>query len=173
MNLLEQLKIHSKVVADAGVQLISPFVGRILDWYKKNKGSKEMSPKDEPGVLLVNDIYKYYKKFGYKTEIMAASFCNIGEIIELAGCDLLTISPALLKQLEQTEGILERKLFPENTKVSEIKKVELGEKKFWHLSSKDKMATEKLTEGIGKFTEDIIKLEKLLEKNIQEQPTKP
>jgi len=160
--------------ADAGVQLVSPFVGRILDWYQKNNtSSKEITPEDEPGVLLVKEIYAYYKRLGYKTEIMAASFRNMGEIIELSGCDLLTISPPLLNQLEQTEGTLERKLQSKNTKENTIKKVALDENKFWWLMNEDAMATEKLAEGIKKFTEDIIKLEKLLEKELLGLPTKP
>jgi transaldolase len=148
--------------AEAGVQLISPFVGRILDWFKKNAGVQQIKPDDEPGVLLVRNIYNYYKKFGYETEIMGASFRNTGEITELAGCDLLTISPELLKELEQTEGILERKLHPEKAKADDIEKLDLDEKKFRWMMNEDAMATEKLAEGIRKFSEDIIKLEYLL-----------
>jgi len=152
--------------AEAGVQLISPFVGRILDWHKKNQGIQQILPKEEPGVLLVSNIYNYYKKFGFKTEIMGASFRNTGEIIELAGCDLLTISPELLKELEETEGIVERKLLPEKAKESAIEKLEMDEKTFRWMMNEDGMATEKLAEGIRKFTEDLIKLELLIKKKL-------
>jgi transaldolase len=148
--------------AEAGLQLISPFVGRVLDWYKKNQPHLEFPPSEEPGVILVKNIYSYYKKFGYKTEIMGASFRNIGEIEELAGCDLLTISPKLLNELEQKEGILERKLDEAKMKESAIGKMELDEKKFRWLLDEDAMATENLAEGINKFTDDILKLEKML-----------
>jgi len=156
--------------ANAKVQLISPFVGRILDWDMKNIHAKQPAPHDEPGVLLVKDIYNYYKKFGYETEIMAASFRNTGEILELAGCDLMTISPTLLSELEHSNGMPERKLFPDKAKKSNIEKIELDEKKFRWLMNEDAMATEKLAEGISKFTEDIVKLEKLLAEKWQEQP---
>jgi transaldolase len=152
--------------AEAGVQLISPFVGRILDWYKKNQGIQQIMPKEEPGVLLVSNIYNYYKKFGFKTEIMGASFRNTGEIIELAGCDLLTISPELLKELEETEGVVERKLIPEKAKEAAIEKLELDEKKFRWMMNEDAMATEKLAEGIRKFTEDLVKLEHIIIKRL-------
>jgi transaldolase len=154
--------------AEAGVQLISPFVGRILEWYVKNGGDKEVTPAEEPGILLVNDIYNYYKKFGYTTEIMAASFRNIGEIMELAGLDLMTIAPKFLSDLKEKEGIVESKLFPEKAKESPMEKIELDEKKFRWMMNEDAMATEKLAEGIRKFTEDILKLEKLLENKLQE-----
>ena len=159
--------------ADAHVQLISPFVGRILDWHKKNKGTENVLPKDEPGVLLVNQIFNYYKKFGYETEIMGASFRNTGEIIELAGCDLLTISPELLGELEQTEGVLKRKLDPEKAKSSSIEKIEVNQKKFRWMMNEDEMATDKLADGIRKFTEDILKLEKLLDKKLHGQSSEP
>jgi transaldolase len=148
--------------AEAGVQLISPFVGRVLDWFKKNMPDQSYTPVIEPGVLLVKSIYNYYKKFGYKTEIMSASFRNTGEIIELAGCDLMTIAPSLLSELEKAEGTVERKLVPEKAKASDIEKIELDEKKFRWLLNEDAMATEKLAEGIRKFTEDIVKLENML-----------
>jgi transaldolase len=148
--------------AEAGLQLISPFVGRVLDWYKKNYPEKSISPSEEPGVILVKTIFNYYKKYGYKTEIMGASFRNIGEIIELAGCDLLTIAPSLLKELEQKEGILEKKLHAENCIESNLSELKLDEKRFRWLLNEDPMATEKLAEGIKKFTEDIVKLENLL-----------
>lgn len=145
--------------AEAGVTLISPFVGRILDWYKKNKDLTGMAPQDDPGVKSVSAIYNYYKKFGYKTQVMGASFRNIDEIIQLAGCDLLTISPALLKELESTEGELSRKLNPDQAAQTTMERIELDEKSFRWLLNEDAMATEKLAEGIRKFTEDLLKLE--------------
>ncbi len=146
--------------ADAGVTLISPFVGRILDWNKKERGVSEIPAKEDPGVLSVTTIYNYYKKFNYPTVVMGASFRNIGEIIELAGCDLLTISPTLLKELQQTEGLLEKKLDATKAKTLDIKRIQLDEKSFRWNMNEDAMATEKLAEGIRKFTEDLLKLEK-------------
>ncbi|MDP4208368.1 MAG: transaldolase [Bacteroidota bacterium] len=148
--------------AEVNAKLISPFVGRVLDWYKKNQGLQDVSPADEPGVILVKNIYNYYKKFGYPTEIMGASFRNSGEIIELAGCDLLTIAPSLLKELEQTEGILEQKLFPEQAFLLPIEKISQNENQFRWMLNEDAMATEKLSEGIRKFTEDLLKLEHII-----------
>ncbi len=146
--------------ADAGVKLISPFVGRILDWHKKDRGVEEIAPEEDPGVLSVKKIYNYYKKFDYKTEIMGASFRNIGEITELAGCDLLTISPALLNELSTTEGTLKPQLTPELAKESDLEKISVDEKTFRWMLNEDAMATEKLAEGIRNFTADIIRLEK-------------
>jgi transaldolase len=157
--------------AEEGVQLISPFVGRILDWHLKNNKDKQISPADEPGVLLVKNIYNYFKKYRYRTKIMAASFRNIGEIAELTGCDLMTISPELLGELQQREGILERKLISEVAKKLNIKRLKTDEKKFRQMMAQDVMASEKLAEGIKKFSDDIIKLEKLLEKKMVEQTT--
>jgi len=148
--------------ADAGVQLISPFVGRVLDWNLKNRPEHSFTPADEPGVLLVKSIYNYYKKFGYKTEIMGASFRNTGEILELAGCDLMTIAPSLLSELEKAQGTVDQKLVLKNAKASDIVKIELNEKKFRWLLNENAMASEKLAEGIRKFTEDIVKLENML-----------
>jgi transaldolase len=148
--------------AEAGVTLISPFVGRILDWYKKERGVSEIPGPDDPGVLSVTEIFHYYKKFGYKTTVMGASFRNIGEIIELVGCDALTISPALLSELESAEGVLVRKLDAEQSVKMNIEFVEMNEKKFRWLMNEDAMATEKLAEGIRKFTEDLLKLEKYI-----------
>ncbi|MEI8271712.1 MAG: transaldolase [Paludibacter sp.] len=145
--------------AEANVTLISPFVGRILDWYKKDRGVSEISATEDPGVLSVGQIYNYYKKFGYNTIVMGASFRNIGEIIELAGCDALTIAPSLLKELESTEGILEKKLVPETSKNLDIKRIHMEEKTFRWMMNEDAMATEKLAEGIRNFTKDLIKLE--------------
>jgi transaldolase len=146
--------------AEANVTLISPFVGRIYDWYKKDQGVSEIAPTEDPGVKSVTEIYNYYKKFDYKTTVMGASFRNIGEIIELAGCDALTISPSLLKELENTEAVLERKLNADNCRLLNIDRIHLNEKLFRWLMNENAMATEKLAEGIRKFTEDLRKLEK-------------
>lgn len=146
--------------AEAGVRLISPFVGRILDWHKKDRGVSEIPGAEDPGVQSVTTIFNYYKKFGYPTQVMGASFRNIGEIIELAGSDLLTIAPSLLKELEQTEGVLVKKLDVELAKQMDIKKMDMNEKAFRWMMNEDAMATEKLAEGIRNFTKDLIKLEK-------------
>lgn len=146
--------------AEAGVRLISPFVGRILDWHKKDRGVSEITAPEDPGVISVTNIFNYYKKFGYPTQVMGASFRNIGEICELAGSDLLTISPALLKELEQTEGNLEKKLDAEKAKTMDIQKINMAEKTFRWMMNEDAMATEKTAEGIRNFTKDLIKLEK-------------
>lgn len=150
--------VQAIACAEAQVTLISPFVGRILDWYKK-EGFSFNSPSEDPGVKSVVSIYNYYKKFDYPTQIMGASFRNIQQIIELAGCDLLTISPTLLKELEQTEGILERKLDPEKAKSIDIQRITIDEKIFRWMLNEDAMATEKLAEGIRNFTKDLRKLE--------------
>ncbi|HZD49218.1 MAG TPA: transaldolase [Silvibacterium sp.] len=140
--------------AEAGARLISPFVGRIYDWYKKERGGAEIPPDEDPGVASVTRIYNYYKKYGYKTQIMGASFRNLNQIVHLAGCDLLTISPDLLEQLEQTEGTVERSLFSEKAKTSMDEKLHLDEKTFRWMHNEDAMATEKLAEGIRKFNAD-------------------
>jgi len=145
--------------AVANVTLISPFVGRILDWHKKDRGLSDIPSNEDPGVLSVQEIYNYYKKFGYNTTVMGASFRNIGEIIELAGCDALTISPSLLKELEETQGILERKLDVNISLKSNIQSIPMDEKTFRWMMNEDAMATEKLAEGIRNFTKDLIKLE--------------
>jgi transaldolase len=145
--------------AEAGVTLISPFVGRIYDWYKKEGGGKEIPPDQDPGVASVTRIYNYYKKYGYKTQVMGASFRNTNQIIRLAGSDLLTISPDLLDQLEQTQGTMERKLDPANAKSSKDERLRLSEKAFRWMHNEDAMATEKLAEGIRKFNADAKKLE--------------
>lgn len=155
-------KAQAIACAEAKVQLISPFVGRIYDWHKKDRGVDSIPAKEDPGVLSVNYIYNYYKKFDYKTEVMGASFRNIGEIIELAGCDLLTISPNLLSELEKTQGDLLRKLDPKNSKKSDIQQIHLDEKAYRWMHNEDAMAVEKLSDGIRKFTEDLIKLEKFI-----------
>jgi transaldolase len=149
--------------AEAGVTLISPFVGRILDWYKKSGGVDSIPPTEDPGVKSVAQIYDYFKKFGYKTEIMGASFRNTGEIVELAGCDLLTIAPKLLGELQATEGKLVRKLDLEAAKKADVKKISLDEKTFRWVLNEDAMATEKLSEGIRHFSADLVKLEKYLQ----------
>ncbi|MEK7487445.1 MAG: transaldolase [Planctomycetota bacterium] len=145
--------------AEAKVTLISPFVGRILDWYKKSTG-KNYPAIEDPGVLSVARIYQYYKKFGIATEIMGASFRNIGEIQELTGCDLLTISPNLLEELKNTNTPLKRKLVPEQAKQADIQKINLSEKEFRWSLNEDAMAVEKTAEGIRNFSADLEKLEK-------------
>jgi len=148
--------------AEAGVQLISPFVGRIYDWHRKDRGVDHIPGPEDPGVLSVKRIYHYYKKFGYRTEVMGASFRNTEEIIELAGCDLLTISPTLLGELEQSEGTLERKLDPDAAGSEDLLKVHLDEKSFRWMHNEDPMAVEKLSDGIRRFTADIVRLEELV-----------
>src|SRR6202044_468485 len=161
-NLTLLFGVHQAVAcAEAKVTLISPFVGRILDWYKKDTG-KDYQGAEDPGVQSVTKIYNYYKKFGYKTQVMGASFRNIGEIKELAGCDLLTISPQLLAELEKTEGDLPRKLDPEAAKSIQIERLSLDEKKFRWLLNENAMATEKTAEGIRLFNADAKKLEKVV-----------
>jgi transaldolase len=154
--------------AEAKVTLISPFVGRIHDWYCKDRGVKSIPPTEDPGVHSVTQIYHYYKKFGYKTEIMGASFRNIGEITELAGCDLLTISPDLLGELAETDAKLERKLTPKGANDLDIEKISLDEKSFRWMLNEDQMSTEKLSDGIRKFYADIVKLKKFIAQNIVE-----
>jgi transaldolase len=147
--------------AEARVQLISPFVGRILDWHKKSAG-RDFAPTEDPGVISVTEIYTYYKKFGYETEVMGASFRNKGEILELAGCDLLTISPALLAELAASDEPVSRKLDPQKAKSAALEKVLLDEKTFRFAFNDDAMATEKTAEGIRQFAADVIKLEQLI-----------
>ena len=160
--------VHQAVAgAEAGVTLISPFVGRILDWYKKDTG-KDYHGAEDPGVKSVTTIYNYYKKFGYKTVVMGASFRNIGELQELAGCDLLTISPQLLGELEATEGELPRKLDPEAAKAMDIEKIVVDHDTFVKMHAEDRMATDKLKEGIEGFTAALEKLEVFLAKRLTE-----
>lgn len=147
---------------DAQVQLISPFVGRIYDWYKKSTG-QEYTGADDPGVQSVKRIYNYYRKFGYKTEVMGASFRNTSQITELAGCDLLTISPELLQKLAETDAPVTRKLSIEEAQTADVKKLTLDEKSFRYLLNEDAMGTEKLAEGIRLFCADAVKLEKMVE----------
>jgi len=152
--------------AEAKITLISPFVGRILDWHKKDRGVSDIHGAEDPGVKSVTEIYNYYKKFGHKTTVMGASFRNIGEIIELVGCDALTIAPSLLKELENTEGVLDKKLDAGKSKMVDIKPIKMDEKTFRWMMNEDAMATEKLAEGIRNFTKDLIKLEEFIAKMI-------
>ncbi|MEY3757204.1 MAG: hypothetical protein RLZZ263_358 [Cyanobacteriota bacterium] len=153
--------------AEAGVTLISPFVGRILDWYKKSTGRDSYPGPEDPGVLSVSKIFNYFKTYGYKTEVMGASFRNTDEIIELAGCDLLTISPGLLDQLRQTDGVLERKLNGSSPEATE-QQIHLNEPEFRSMLAADAMATEKLDEGIRGFTKAIETLEAQLAHRLAE-----
>jgi transaldolase len=145
--------------AEAGVTLISPFVGRIYDWYKKEQGGAEVQPDQDPGVVSVTRIFDYYKKYGYKTQVMGASFRNVNQIVRLAGCDLLTISPELLNQLEATNGTLERRLDPVKARENKEQRLHLDEKTFRWMHNEDAMATEKLAEGIRKFNSDAHRLQ--------------
>ncbi len=147
--------------AEAGAQLISPFVGRIYDWYKKANAT-DYTGANDPGVQSVQRIYTYYKKFGYQTEVMGASFRNTSQILELAGCDLLTISPELLQKLADTEAPVQRKLSPEQASHTQLQKISLDENAFRLALNDDAMATEKLAEGIRLFCADAVKLEKLV-----------
>jgi transaldolase len=147
--------------AESGIQLISPFVGRILDWHKKSTG-KEFPGASDPGVISVTQIYTYYKKFGYRTEVMGASFRNKGEILELAGCDLLTIAPPLLAELKASSDPVIRKLDPAKATGADLKRVSFDEKAFRFALNDDAMATEKTAEGIRLFSADIVKLEQLI-----------
>ncbi|MGD0098304.1 MAG: transaldolase [Terracidiphilus sp.] len=167
-NLTLLFGLHQAIAAaDAGVTLVSPFVGRILDWYKKDTG-KDYQGKEDPGVISVTEVYNYYKNFDYKTQVMGASFRNIGEICELAGCDLLTISPHLLGELESTEADLPRKLSPEAAKAMPIEKIVVDKETFDRMHAENRMATDKLKEGIEGFSEALVKLEALLAKRLSE-----
>ncbi|MDI1231796.1 MAG: transaldolase [Methylobacter sp.] len=162
-NLTLLFGLHQAIAcAENGITLISPFVGRILDWYKKDTGRDSYAPAEDPGVLSVTEIYNYYKKFGYKTEVMGASFRNIGEIVELAGCDLLTIAPALLAELQSTEGNLERKLDPKNAANVSIEKMTIDKATFDAMHAENRMASDKLAEGIDGFTKALESLEGIL-----------
>ena len=169
-NLTLLFGLHQAIAcAEAKVTLISPFVGRILDWYKKDTG-KEYTAQDDPGVHSVTTIYNYYKHFDYKTVVMGASFRNIGEITELAGCDLLTIAPKLLEELDTTEGDLPRKLDPAASKNMDIKKIPMDKETFEKMHAEDRMAHDKLKEGIEGFSKALEDLEKLLAKRLSELP---
>jgi transaldolase len=165
MTLLFSLPQAVRAV-EVKAQLISPFVGRIYDWYKK-ENKRDYKGAEDPGVQSVQEIYTYYKKFGYPTEVMGASFRNTGQIIELAGCDLLTISPELMGELSQSTEPVERKLSREKAKAADVDKLELDEKKFRYLLNENAMATEKTAEGIRKFAADIVKLEKLVAEKLK------
>jgi transaldolase len=161
-NLTLLFGLHQAVAcAEAGVTLISPFVGRILDWYKKSTG-EDYHGADDPGVQSVTKIYNYFKKFDYKTVVMGASFRNIGEITELAGCDLLTISPQLLAELESTQSDLPRKLDPLKAKATQIERIAMDKETFDRMHNEDRMAHDKLKEGIEGFSAALEKLEGLL-----------
>ncbi|MGB9406176.1 MAG: transaldolase [Terracidiphilus sp.] len=161
-NLTLLFGLHQAIAAaEAGVTLVSPFVGRILDWYKKDTG-KDYQGANDPGVISVTNVYNYYKKFDYKTQVMGASFRNIGEITELAGCDLLTISPQLLAELEATQSDLPRKLSPESAKPLPIERIAMDKAAFDSMHAADRMATDKLKEGIEGFSAALVKLEALL-----------
>jgi transaldolase len=147
--------------AEAKVQLISPFVGRIYDWYKKEM-KRDYSGSEDPGVQSVTEIYTYYKKFDIPTEVMGASFRNVGQILNLAGCDCLTISPELMEELSKSKEPVERKLTPEKAKSAKVEKLELDEKKFRWMLNDNAMAYEKTGEGIRKFAADVVKLEKFV-----------
>lgn len=166
-NLTLLFGLHQAIAcAEAGVTLISPFVGRILDWHKQETGRDSYPAAEDPGVLSVTQIYNYYKKFGYQTEVMGASFRNMGEITELAGCDLLTISPALLAELQATPGELPRKLDPSKAAEMTIEAIPMDRDQFAQMHSRDRMASQKLDEGIVGFTKALIALEKLLAKRL-------
>jgi transaldolase len=167
-NLTLLFGLHQAIAAaEAGVTLVSPFVGRILDWYKKDTG-KDYQGAEDPGVISVTNVYNYYKKFGYPTQVMGASFRNISEIKELAGCDLLTISPQLLSELEATEGSLPRKLDAEAAKTLVILKLDVDQATFAAMHAADRMANDKLKEGIEGFSAALVKLETLLAKRLAE-----
>ena len=172
-NLTLLFGLHQAIAcAEAKVTLISPFVGRILDWYKKDTG-KDYAPAEDPGVESVTQIYHYYKKFGYKTVVMGASFRNMGEIVELAGCDLLTIAPKLLQELQTTEGSLVRKLDPETAKASDIQKITVDKATFDKMHAEDRMAHDKLKEGIEGFSKALVNLETILAQRITEMEEQP
>ncbi|MDR0379789.1 MAG: transaldolase [Candidatus Accumulibacter sp.] len=169
-NLTLLFGLHQAIAcAEAGVTLISPFVGRILDWYRKDTGRDAYPPSEDPGVLSVTRIFTYFKKFGYKTEVMGASFRNVGEIIELAGCDLLTIAPPLLAELRAMHGALPRRLDASRATFDErLDKIRVDEARFAHMHAADRMASEKLAEGIAGFTQALETLENLLTGRLKE-----
>ena len=167
-NLTLLFGMHQAVAcAEAGVRLISPFVGRILDWHKKASGRDSYPAPEDPGVISVKRIYDYYKKFNYRTEVMGASFRNAGEIIELAGCDLLTIAPALLGELANTTGTLARKLDPALSRLKEMDRIALDEATYRAMHEADRLATEKLDEGIAGFSKALEALEKMLHERLK------
>lgn len=166
-NLTLLFGLHQAIAcAENGITLISPFVGRILDWYKKDTGRDSYAPEEDPGVLSVTEIYNYYKKFGYKTEVMGASFRNVGEITELAGSDLLTIAPSLLAELQSVEAELPRKLDPAKAASATIEKISVDKATFERMHEENRMAKEKLAEGIDGFAKALEALEKLLSERL-------
>ncbi|MBL1433274.1 MAG: transaldolase [Gammaproteobacteria bacterium] len=168
-NLTLLFGLHQAVAcAQVGVTLVSPFVGRILDWYKNDTGIESYAPQEDPGVVSVTSIYNYYKRFNHKTEVMGASFRNLDEILQLAGCDLLTISPNFLAELQETEGVLERKLDPDYAATLEIEQITVDEITFNEMHAQDKMASDKLSEGISGFSKAIVTLERLLANRLAE-----
>jgi transaldolase len=161
-NLTLIFGLHQAIAAaDAGVTLVSPFCGRVLDWYRKETG-REYYGAEDPGVISVTNVYNYYKKFGYKTVVMGASFWNIGQVAELVGCDLLTIAPKVLAQLEATEGDLPRKLDPESAKAMSIEKIVVDKANFDRMHAENRMATDKLREGIDGFAAALVQQETML-----------
>ena len=166
-NLTLLFGLHQAIAcAENGITLISPFVGRILDWYKKDTGRDSYAPAEDPGVLSVTEIYNYYKKFGYKTEVMGASFRNVGEITELAGSDLLTIAPSLLAELQSVEAELPRQLDPAKAASATIEKISVDKATFERMHEENRMAKEKLAEGIDGFAKALEALEKLLSERL-------
>jgi transaldolase len=167
-NLTLVFGLHQAIAcAEAGVRLISPFVGRILDWYKKSTGKESYPAAEDPGVVSVTQIYNYFKKYGHKTEVMGASFRNTDEIVELAGCDLLTISPQLLEKLSTMQGTLARKLDPSKAASMEIPKIPMDKATFDKMHAESQMATDKLAEGIEGFSKALVQLEKLIEDKLK------
>ena len=168
-NLTLNFGVHQAIAcAEAGVQLISPFVGRILDWHKKATGRDSYPPAEDPGVVSVTRIYNYFKRHGYKTEVMGASFRTLGEITELAGCDLLTIAPNFLEELRTTTGALTRKLDPAHAASLSIEKIAIDEARFRAMHEEDRMANDKLAEGIEGFSKSLVALEQLLMNRLAE-----
>jgi transaldolase len=170
-NLTLLFGLHQAIAcAEAGITLISPFVGRILDWYLKAEGRSSYPSPEDPGVKSVTQIYNYYKHFGYKTEVMGASFRNLGEITELAGCDLLTIAPKLLKELQDTTGPLERKLSVDAAKAIQVERIEMNEQVFRAMHEQNRMAKDKLSQGIADFSKSIVAVEELLKARLAAKP---
>ncbi len=167
-NLTLLFGLHQAIAcAENNITLISPFVGRILDWYKKDSGRDSYPAAEDPGVLSVTEVYNYYKKFGHKTEVMGASFRNIGEITELAGVDLLTIAPALLDELQSTEAELPRKLNPQTATSMSIEKIAMDKATFDKMHADNRMASDKLAEGIDGFSKALVSLEELLAERLE------
>lgn len=166
-NLTLLFGLHQAIACAVNdITLVSPFVGRILDWYKKDTGRDSYPANEDPGVLSVTEVYQYYKKFGFKTEVMGASFRNLGEITELAGCDLLTISPALINELGATEGDLPRKLDPAVT--TDAEEIAMDKETFDRMHAENRMATDKLAEGIDGFTKALVSLEEILAERLED-----